>query len=285
MVTVTVVGALLAPADAAESGPSGESRSGIATYYNDAGYGACGDRIDAATDMLVAMSYRWFTSANPNDDPLCGLQVEVTYQGKTITVPVADECPSCDATHIDLSQAAFAHFASADPSDTPGVLNVSWRFLSGGDAGPQSPGPQSPGPQSPEPQSPEPATGSGNEITGLGGKCIGAAWGVVAAGTAVDLYPCVGSATQQWSWAADGTVRNNGLCLEVADGGTTDGSKVRLSGCDGGPAQEWIYSPGRDIVNPQANRCLDVTGDSDADYTTLQIWTCVGNPNQKWSRN
>jgi rare lipoprotein A (peptidoglycan hydrolase) len=56
--------------------------------------------------------------------------VQVTYNGKTITVPVEDKCPSCDATHIDLSQAAFGQFASTDPATTPGVLNVTWQFVS-----------------------------------------------------------------------------------------------------------------------------------------------------------
>jgi len=36
-------------------------------------------------------------------------------------------------------------------------------------------------------------------------------------------------------------------------------------------------------VNPQANKCLDVTGVNSADGTPLQLWTCTGGPNQKWT--
>jgi hypothetical protein len=36
-------------------------------------------------------------------------------------------------------------------------------------------------------------------------------------------------------------------------------------------------------VNPQANKCLDVTGNNSADATPLQTWTCSGGVNQKWN--
>ncbi|MER6304419.1 cysteine/serine endopeptidase inhibitor [Kitasatospora sp. NPDC001539] len=110
--------------------PINKPMTGKATYYNDAGYGACGTQINAATQMLVAVPRSWWTSANPNNDPLCkGISVKVTYQGKTITVPVKDQCPSCDATHIDLSQPAFARLAPLDK----GVINgLTWQFVKAG---------------------------------------------------------------------------------------------------------------------------------------------------------
>ncbi|WP_203794648.1 ricin-type beta-trefoil lectin domain protein, partial [Actinoplanes derwentensis] len=64
------------------------------------------------------------------------------------------------------------------------------------------------------------ATGT---ITGLAGKCIGAAGGSTGNGTAVDLYACVGDATQQWSRPGDGTIRTAGRCLDVSNAGTADG--------------------------------------------------------------
>jgi glucosylceramidase len=36
-------------------------------------------------------------------------------------------------------------------------------------------------------------------------------------------------------------------------------------------------------VNPQANKCLDVTGNTSTNGTQLQIWTCTGAANQKWN--
>lgn len=260
--------AALAFADAAQAAiPFGQNQVGTATYYNDAGYGACGTQINAATEMLVAVSYQWFTTANPNADPLCsGVSVQVTYNGKTITVPVEDKCPSCDASHIDLSQAAFGQFASTDPGTTPGVLNVNWQFVPTGSGT----------------TTPPPANAIG-QITGLAGKCIGAAGGATSNGTAVDLYSCVGSPTQQWTIASDGTIRNSGKCLDVSGGNTADGTKVQIYDCNNTAAQQWRYTAAQELVNPQSNKCLDLTGNTSADFTPTEIWTCTGAPNQKWT--
>ncbi|MFB6890274.1 cysteine/serine endopeptidase inhibitor [Kitasatospora sp. NPDC056327] len=113
--------------------PINKPMTGKATYYNDAGYGACGTRIDAATQQLVAVSHTWWTTANPNNDPVCkGISVKVSYQGKTITVPVKDQCPSCPSTHIDLSEPAFARLAPLGQ----GVINgLTWQFVKTGLAG------------------------------------------------------------------------------------------------------------------------------------------------------
>jgi hypothetical protein len=107
--------------------PVGHKRTGSMTFYNDVGFGACGTRINASSQMLVAVSYRWWTTANPNKDPLChGISVQVTYKGHTITVPVKDKCPSCDATHIDLSQPAFQRLA---PLSRGLVNGITWKFV------------------------------------------------------------------------------------------------------------------------------------------------------------
>lgn len=106
--------------------PFGQPIDGNATYYNDAGYGACGTQIDASSQLLVAVPAAYWTTANPNDDPLCqGVSVQVSYNGTTITVPVQDKCPTCDANHIDLSQPAFAELA--DPG--LGNIPVTWEFV------------------------------------------------------------------------------------------------------------------------------------------------------------
>lgn len=88
---------------------------------------------NAATQLLVAVPYSWWTTANPNNDPLCqGISVKVSYGGKTLTVPVRDKCPSCDSTHIDLSRPAFARFAPLGQ----GVINgITWQLVKTGLAG------------------------------------------------------------------------------------------------------------------------------------------------------
>lgn len=126
----------------------------------------------------------------------------------------------------------------------------------------------------------QPAAG---RITGIGGKCVDVAGADPADGTAVQLYDCNGTAAQQWSVGADGTIRALGKCLDVASGGTADGTPVRLWECNGTAAQQWALPAARDVVNPQANKCLDAAGGASANGTRLQIWTCTGAAQQKWT--
>jgi rare lipoprotein A (peptidoglycan hydrolase) len=64
-----------------------------------------------------------------NQSPLCGKQVVITNtkNGKTVTVTVADDCPTCSGRNsIDLSEAAFKAIGSLDD----GVEPISWHFAS-----------------------------------------------------------------------------------------------------------------------------------------------------------
>ncbi|MFF0066948.1 cysteine/serine endopeptidase inhibitor [Streptomyces sp. NPDC005279] len=128
VLAVTLAAAVLGVAQASPASalPIGKVRQGKATYYNEAGTGACGEPLDAATQMLVAVSPKWWKAANPNNDPLCKVKVRLTFRGKTITVPVRDKCMECGPKHIDLSQPAFAKLAN--PSK--GVIRkVTWKFV------------------------------------------------------------------------------------------------------------------------------------------------------------
>lgn len=97
------------------------------TWYDDEGTGACGTAIDAATEDLVAVPAAWWTTADPNNDPLCtGISVEVGYRGRSITVPVRDQCPGCPAEQIDLSRPAFQRLADPDLGVVDGIT---WKFV------------------------------------------------------------------------------------------------------------------------------------------------------------
>ncbi|MCC3773855.1 cysteine/serine endopeptidase inhibitor [Streptomyces sp. UNOB3_S3] len=127
VLAATATGIALSAGPAAADVPIGKPVTGKATYYTDKGYGACGTPIDATSQNLVAVSAAWWTSGNPNNDPLCkGISVEVTYNGKTIRVPVKDKCLSCDRNHIDLSQPAFQKLA---PLDKGVVQGLTWKFV------------------------------------------------------------------------------------------------------------------------------------------------------------
>ena len=38
-----------------------------------------------------------------------------------------------------------------------------------------------------------------------------------------------------------------------------------------------------DLVNPQANKCVDIPSANTANGNRLQIWTCNGTAAQKWT--
>ena len=58
---------------------------------------------------------------------MCGRQMKVTGpDGKSVTVTVADTCPSCDVGSVDLTPAAFQQLASLDVGRLHGI---SWTLL------------------------------------------------------------------------------------------------------------------------------------------------------------
>ncbi|MEV5310334.1 ricin-type beta-trefoil lectin domain protein [Streptomyces sp. NPDC052610] len=121
-------------------------------------------------------------------------------------------------------------------------------------------------------------------FVGLAGKCLDVAGGSAADGTPVQLHDCNGTAAQQWTVRADGSVQALGKCLDVTSGSTADGAKVQLYDCNGTGAQRWSYNTATgDVVNLAADKCLDVTDQSSANGARAQIWSCTGAANQKWS--
>lgn len=63
-----------------------------------------------------------------NASPLCGKQVHITNtaNGKSVTVTVADDCPTCkNSNSIDLSVAAFKVLAPLND----GVADIKWSFV------------------------------------------------------------------------------------------------------------------------------------------------------------
>ncbi|MEV7085731.1 family 16 glycosylhydrolase [Streptomyces sp. NPDC093085] len=127
--------------------------------------------------------------------------------------------------------------------------------------------------------------GTTGTISGIGGMCVDVAGASPANGTPIQLHNCTGVPAQQWTFAADGSIRALGKCLDVKDNSTADGAALQLWDCNGGGNQRWGVSSAQDIVNVQADKCMDATGNSSADGTRLQIWTCAGTPNQKWTIN
>jgi hypothetical protein len=127
-----------------------------------------------------------------------------------------------------------------------------------------------------------PPGGRTGQVVGIAGKCVDVAAASSASGTAIQLYACNGTNAQQWTVAADGTIRALGKCMDVTAAGTANGTKVQLYDCNGTGSQVWQAQGNLTLRNPQSNRCLDATGNSSADGTRLQIWDCAGGANQQW---
>ncbi|TKR67117.1 hypothetical protein L596_023319 [Steinernema carpocapsae] len=82
-------------------------KSGVGdfAYWNGTSDGSCGIPVNAAKDMAVALSKELF-SYN-----LCAVCVQITYEHRTIRVPVTDICASCDKEGFLLSEPAFVQFS------------------------------------------------------------------------------------------------------------------------------------------------------------------------------
>lgn len=103
-------------------GPGG-SYSGVATFYDADGGGACLYDHPSADLMVAAMNTRDYETSKA-----CGARVQVrAADGSTITVRIVDECPGdCQVGQIDLSEEAFARLA--DPS--LGRIPITWSLVS-----------------------------------------------------------------------------------------------------------------------------------------------------------
>jgi Ricin-type beta-trefoil lectin domain len=84
------------------------------------------------------------------------------------------------------------------------------------------------------------------ELRVYGTKCLAAANGGSAAGTAAVIADCTGQAAQQWTVANGGAITGagSGLCLDTVSGGTANGTLVVLNTCNGGSSQRWNSTVG-----------------------------------------
>ncbi|WP_329023199.1 RICIN domain-containing protein [Streptomyces sp. NBC_01423] len=105
-----------------------------------------------------------------------------------------------------------------------------------------------------------------------------------ADGSPLQIADCTGKNWQKWDFRPDGTIRSMGLCMDVAWGSHDNGAVIQIAWCSGNPAQQFVLSADHDLVNPQANKCVDVKNAQTGGGARLQLWDCNGRDNQKWSR-
>ncbi|MFH9550786.1 ricin-type beta-trefoil lectin domain protein [Streptomyces sp. NPDC017435] len=192
----------------------------------------------------------------------------------------APSAPKADASAAPLPEQP-APSAPAKEEDGSGGSASGGSSTSGGGSGGGS-GSGSGGSGGSKPAAPVP----GALIIGQGSnRCVditNAQNGKGKDGTPLQLWDCAGSANQKWVFKSDGTVRALGLCMDVAWGSKDDGAVIQVANCSGNPAQQWVLSQYGDLVNPQADKCIDAKDSGTGNGTRLQLWTCSGTPNQKW---
>lgn len=101
--------------------------TGIATYYDATGAGACSFGASPEDLMVAAMNAEEF-----DNSAACGTYVRVTGPKGQVSVRIVDLCPECKAGHLDLSREAFALIA--DPLQ--GRVNITWQVISPDLSGP-----------------------------------------------------------------------------------------------------------------------------------------------------
>jgi streptogrisin C len=126
--------------------------------------------------------------------------------------------------------------------------------------------------------------GGTSRIIGYADKCIDVPNSSPGDGVQLQIWDCNGTNAQNWTFPGDGTIRAFGYCMDVAWGSTANGAAIQLATCSGNPAQQFVLTGAGDLVNPQSNRCVDVSGWNSASGTKLVQWDCHGGANQKWRR-
>ena len=121
-------------------------------------------------------------------------------------------------------------------------------------------------------------------VSNWNNKCLDVPGGNFSDGVQVQMWVCNGQDPQKWN-AVNGTLQTgNNKCLDIPWGSTANGVVLQIVTCNGNPAQQWVLSAAGDLVNPQANKCVDVKDWNGNDRAQLQLWECGGTLNQKWRR-
>jgi len=101
-------------------GPLTAPESGVATYYDATGAGACSfDPTPNDLDVAAIDMPEWNGSAP------CGECADVTGPNGRVTVRIVDLCPGCEQGHLDLSMEAFAKIADVSAGRVP----ITWQVV------------------------------------------------------------------------------------------------------------------------------------------------------------
>jgi len=139
--------------------------------------------------------------------------------------------------------------------------------------------------QNPSAPSSPPAAAQAPLVAELNGLCVDVRNGGLANPRAIQTLKCSGNPDQQWTWAADGTLRTLDECLDVTGPAKNGAAPVGLTTCTGSATQQWRYTANHEIVSaPTGRLCLEIVGSDAEEAADLQARTCLNTPNQKWTQ-
>ncbi|MEV1076503.1 family 16 glycosylhydrolase [Micromonospora parva] len=130
----------------------------------------------------------------------------------------------------------------------------------------------------------DPGAGTSRIRGAQSGRCIDIPGANPVEGAKLQIWDCNTTAAQSWTFASDGTIRAMGKCMDPAWAGTANGTEVNLVSCNGNSAQRFTLNAAGDLVNLNANKCVDVREANPNNGGKLHLWDCLGAANQKWSR-
>jgi streptogrisin C len=125
-------------------------------------------------------------------------------------------------------------------------------------------------------------SGASSILSNWNNKCVDVPNSNFSDGVPLQMYGCNNSGAQKWTFTGGTLQTSNGKCMDVAWGSTANGAVIQIVGCNGNPAQQFVLSAAGDLVNPQANKCIDIKDWNGNDGAALQLWDCAGTANQKW---
>nr|BFE69124.1 hypothetical protein GCM10020092_024250 [Actinoplanes digitatis] len=120
--------------------------------------------------------------------------------------------------------------------------------------------------------------GASSLVSNWNNKCIDVPNSNFSDGVLLQMWGCNGTGAQKWTSVNGTLLTSNNKCMDVPWGSTTNGTIIQIVGCNGNPAQQFVLSAAGDLVNPQANKCLDIRDWNGNDGARIQIWDCARAP-------
>jgi beta-glucosidase len=114
-------------------------------------------------------------------------------------------------------------------------------------------------------------------------KCLDDTGDSTTNGTKIQIWTCNGRASQNWTYAGDGTLRINGKCLDIVNRSGLSGAKLQLWSCTQGTNQQWVSRTNAQLINPASAICLKDPGGSTVNGTQLQINLCSASGRDEWT--